>query len=325
MTRPAACRMRAFTLIELLITISIIGILMAIMIPNLPKAKEMARKATCASNLKQWGALMGSIERDNDFLPWVPDRGLYPIFMPVKRLRAQHGTWGTLGEGFEDFSLELVERYSNAPIVSSVGENSWKTLGIANCPSADLDIFNVYNQYHNKVTFYDDETPVDRYAIRMSYTYLANGGKSKTNRAIMADRVGVEQTGDTLASRIRYWFNHGDPGLKLLDDEPGQTTPDLLIVNQNLTPVDGGGMPKCLNRIYGMNTLYGDHRVEWTKPDAPRLQALMQGYAHSGSYRYFGLGYGSAASSAAFYRMATFSSFNYLEEWSGDLRRVIRE
>jgi len=58
--------LRGFTLIELLVVIAIIAILAAILFPVFAKARENARRASRASNLKQIGLGMMQYTQDND-------------------------------------------------------------------------------------------------------------------------------------------------------------------------------------------------------------------------------------------------------------------
>ena len=60
-------RILAFTLVELLVVISIIAILMGILLPSLNKAKERARETTCRSNLRSIGTGLNVFLIDNDY------------------------------------------------------------------------------------------------------------------------------------------------------------------------------------------------------------------------------------------------------------------
>lgn len=63
----------AFTLIELLIVIAIIGLLISILVPALSRAREMSRRAICGSNLRQFGISL--LQYSQDFESWLPAKG----------------------------------------------------------------------------------------------------------------------------------------------------------------------------------------------------------------------------------------------------------
>ena len=61
-----------FTLVELLVVIAIISLLVSILLPSLSKAKELARRAVCMSQLKHIGTAFVMYTGDeNDYLPPV--------------------------------------------------------------------------------------------------------------------------------------------------------------------------------------------------------------------------------------------------------------
>jgi prepilin-type N-terminal cleavage/methylation domain-containing protein/prepilin-type processing-associated H-X9-DG protein len=104
-----------FTLIELLVVIAIIAILAAILFPVFAKAREMARRTSCSSNLRQLGAGMQMYSQDFD--------ETLPPFSYGTGPGGIDGYLGVDGARWGDFIYPYV-----------------KSMAVYNCPNEDVQL-----------------------------------------------------------------------------------------------------------------------------------------------------------------------------------------
>jgi prepilin-type N-terminal cleavage/methylation domain-containing protein len=175
MLRSRPRRRRGFTLIELLVVVAIIALLISILLPSLAKAREMAKRAVCVSNLKQQGN--GLSLYSADYEQYLPYCGEYTYYMKNPKrwvLAPRYQKANTLPTPNNDVDGE------ETGLGKLYGKYLGKDFDAYFCPS---DRRNLKNDPDYGVQWWRDRNPdVKRPLVLQGYEYVPYGGQGACPR-----------------------------------------------------------------------------------------------------------------------------------------------
>ncbi|MFG0257988.1 MAG: type II secretion system protein [Phycisphaerales bacterium JB043] len=204
---------KGFTLLDVLVAISVIAILLALLSPTLSMVTENARRIVCASGLQQTGvALSGWANDHNGMLPPVAYSDDYSVEQTPKRLQLafldnEYGEWDGLG-------LLVSEGYLSTP-------------SMFYCPSHNGE--NGFGNYERDWTFPDGEIVTNYH-----YRWLERGNRFLDN--LNSD---VTLVSDGIRTKLDYNHRVGNNMLKADFHVDWLDDPEMVIVGLLPKSTDG--------------------------------------------------------------------------------------
>ncbi|MEM1354584.1 MAG: type II secretion system protein [Planctomycetota bacterium] len=143
-TRRPRHPLNGFSLIELLVVVSIVAVLIGILMPVLASTRKTVQKTTCASNLRQIGVAIQSHRTDNK------DRLPVARYMPPPFLSAD--TDPGLPEAMKDY----------------LPYEDGKTSAVWKCPDDDI-VYDLAGTSYDYFSLVSGERPNDIFFVRLGF------------------------------------------------------------------------------------------------------------------------------------------------------------
>src|SRR3989339_830506 len=266
-------RTTGFTLVELLVVISIIALLLAILMPSLSKAREQAVRIVCASNMKSTGTSMSMYISDNKGT-------LPPDYMPP---RASGKDDGDLTNCF--WQQKLISYTKNGKIFTC--SNYEKYFSTSSSAKGVVPQEYLYNQVNKDTNWYYWYTSGE--APSFGYNHRALGcagwgvgfGCYQRTGSVLTSEAGMRLP--VLQVKVEQ-IKNSSGAILCLDNVSSFAIPPSMVVDSG-QPLSNSKWvelyhPKKFLHNKGVDVLYVDCHAVWKNIESPEFKPVAAGQDH---------------------------------------------
>ncbi len=242
-----------FTLVELLVVITIIGMLMALLLPAVQAAREAGRRATCLNNQKQLALAIQQYEAANQELPGYLDKvgslatsWLVPIFPMLERNDLFRKWREGAAQAERNVYLQLLVCPTDPPETTSAG--STPLAYVVNCGLSDENNHVEPGSNPQATALFHNANPDPCVGlVKMSLDYLSQHDGSATT-LMLSENIDATNWTETNEQRVGMnWARSG--GTR---------------INQN---IGGGAARPSSYHSGGVNATFADGHAKFLRED----------------------------------------------------------